>query len=100
MPLVVPTVNSNSGDAKTQEWTNKLVGKKLSDEAATETVRFPIASHHTPRASCLLTAAFNLLDLLQEGPSGEVPGHRAWPDGDHGLPAGPAERPCPGGRDR
>ncbi|KAF4976037.1 hypothetical protein FZEAL_7255 [Fusarium zealandicum] len=31
MPLVVPGVNSTSGD-KAEEWQNKLVGKKLSDE--------------------------------------------------------------------
>jgi len=38
MPLVVPGVNSTSGD-KAEEWQNKLVGKKLSDEeTSTETV--------------------------------------------------------------
>ena len=37
MPLVVPGVTSNSGDDKTQEWVNKLVGKKLSDDDHTET---------------------------------------------------------------
>ncbi|KAF7550824.1 hypothetical protein G7046_g7897 [Stylonectria norvegica] len=37
MPLVVPGINSTSGD-KTEEWTNKLVGKKLSDEDSNETV--------------------------------------------------------------
>ncbi|KAF5020043.1 hypothetical protein F66182_7924 [Fusarium sp. NRRL 66182] len=37
MPLVVPGLNSTSGD-KAEEWQNKLVGKKLSDEeASTET---------------------------------------------------------------
>lgn len=40
MPLVVPGINSTSGD-KAEEWQNKLVGKKLSDdEASTETVSF------------------------------------------------------------
>ena len=39
MPLVVPGITSNSGD-KTQEWTNKLVGKKIADEPSNETVRF------------------------------------------------------------
>jgi hypothetical protein len=40
MPLVVPGINSTGGD-KTEEWQNKLVGKRLSDdEASTETVRF------------------------------------------------------------
>ncbi|KAF4343883.1 pua rna binding domain protein [Fusarium beomiforme] len=38
MPLVVPGINSTSGD-KAEEWQNKLVGKKLSDEeTSTETV--------------------------------------------------------------
>ncbi|KAF4422190.1 pua rna binding domain-containing [Fusarium acutatum] len=38
MPLVVPGINSTSGD-KAEEWQNKLVGKKLSDEeSSTETV--------------------------------------------------------------
>ncbi|KAJ9148952.1 hypothetical protein NKR23_g4674 [Pleurostoma richardsiae] len=36
MPLVVPGITSNSGD-KTEEWTNKLVGKKLSDDPSSET---------------------------------------------------------------
>jgi len=40
MPLVVPGINSTSGD-KAEEWTNKLVGKKLSDEeSSTETASF------------------------------------------------------------
>ncbi|KAI1255307.1 hypothetical protein MGN70_003372 [Eutypa lata] len=38
MPLVVPGITSNSSeDPKTQEWTNKLVGKKLTDDGHTET---------------------------------------------------------------
>jgi hypothetical protein len=39
MPLVVPGITSNSGD-KTEEWTNKLVGKKIADEPSNETVSF------------------------------------------------------------
>lgn len=31
MPLVVPGINSQGGDSKTEEWSNKLVGKKLGD---------------------------------------------------------------------
>jgi hypothetical protein len=32
MPLVVPGINSQGGDkSKTEEWTNKLVGKKLGE---------------------------------------------------------------------
>lgn len=37
MPLVVPGVTTNS-NSKTEEWQNKLVGKKLSDTDHTETV--------------------------------------------------------------
>lgn len=37
MPLVVPGISGNSGD-KTELWTNKLVGKKLSDDAHSETM--------------------------------------------------------------
>ncbi|KAJ4257379.1 hypothetical protein ACHAPJ_006171 [Fusarium lateritium] len=38
MPLVVPGINSTSGDSA-EDWQNKLVGKKLSDEeTSTETV--------------------------------------------------------------
>jgi hypothetical protein len=41
MPLVVPGINSTPGN-KTEEWQNKLVGKKLGDDASTETVcHFP-----------------------------------------------------------
>ncbi|KAK3687455.1 hypothetical protein B0T22DRAFT_478775 [Podospora appendiculata] len=36
MPLVVPGVTTSSSD-KTEEWSNKLVGKKLSEEASSET---------------------------------------------------------------
>jgi hypothetical protein len=40
MPLVVPGITGTSGD-KTEEWTNKLVGKKLSDGSSSETVSVP-----------------------------------------------------------
>ncbi|TVY12666.1 Uncharacterized protein LARI1_G009493 [Lachnellula arida] len=32
MPLVVPGINSNDG-SKTEEWTNKLVGKKIGESS-------------------------------------------------------------------
>ncbi|KAI0163536.1 hypothetical protein BJ166DRAFT_295903 [Pestalotiopsis sp. NC0098] len=35
MPLVIPGITGNSGD-KTEEWTNKLVGKKLSEGSSDE----------------------------------------------------------------
>ncbi|KAK0641495.1 hypothetical protein B0T16DRAFT_419929 [Cercophora newfieldiana] len=38
MPLVVPGITSNSSGDKTEEWTNKLVGKKLADEPSNETI--------------------------------------------------------------
>lgn len=38
MPLVVPGISNTTGD-KTEEWTNKLVGKTLSDDASSTTVR-------------------------------------------------------------
>lgn len=38
MPLVIPGITGNSGD-KTEEWTNKLVGKKLSEGSSDEVVR-------------------------------------------------------------
>jgi hypothetical protein len=31
MPLVVPGINSGGDNSKTQEWTDKLVGKKIGD---------------------------------------------------------------------
>ena len=37
MPLVVPGINSTSGD-NAEEWQNKLVGKKLSESESNETV--------------------------------------------------------------
>jgi hypothetical protein len=37
MPLVVPGITSNPKD-KTEEWSNKLVGKTLSEEESNETV--------------------------------------------------------------
>jgi hypothetical protein len=39
MPLVVPGINSTSGD-NAEEWQNKLVGKKLSESESNETVCF------------------------------------------------------------
>ncbi|KAI3318284.1 hypothetical protein HD806DRAFT_512401 [Xylariaceae sp. AK1471] len=36
MPLVVPGINDNSSGDKTQEWTNKLVGKTLSEGSSNE----------------------------------------------------------------
>jgi len=44
MPLVVPGVTTNSSD-KTEEWTNKLVGKKISEEPSSSTVsdELPVA---------------------------------------------------------
>ncbi|KAL2882008.1 hypothetical protein SGCOL_002747 [Colletotrichum sp. CLE4] len=37
MPLVVPGINNNDSDDKTQLWTKKLVGKKLHEEESNET---------------------------------------------------------------
>lgn len=40
MPLVVPGITSNGSGDKTEEWMNKLVGKKISEsEPSNETVR-------------------------------------------------------------
>lgn len=39
MPLVVPGINSGGANAKTDEWMNKLVGKKLG-EGSDATVSF------------------------------------------------------------
>lgn len=33
MPLVVPGITSTSGDNKTEEWMNKLVGKKIGENS-------------------------------------------------------------------
>lgn len=38
MPLVVPGINNITDESKTQEWSNKLVGKKLHEEESNETV--------------------------------------------------------------
>ena len=38
MPLVVPGINSGGGASKTDEWTNKLVGKRLGDGSSDEVV--------------------------------------------------------------
>lgn len=43
MPLVIPGITGNSGD-KTEEWTNKLVGKKLSEGSSDEVVRISYCS--------------------------------------------------------
>lgn len=47
MPLVVPGV-TNQPDSKTEEWTNKLVGKKITDEeTSNEVVSSPRDSYYT-----------------------------------------------------
>ena len=38
MPLVVPGINSSGDASKTEEWQNKLVGKKLGEGASDEVV--------------------------------------------------------------
>ena len=38
MPLVVPGINSGGDNSKTEEWMNKLVGKKLTDGPSDATV--------------------------------------------------------------
>ena len=38
MPLVVPGITSNNSGDKTEEWTNKLVGKSLCEGPSSETV--------------------------------------------------------------
>jgi hypothetical protein len=42
MPLVVPGINSGGAASKTDEWTNKLVGKKLGEGSSDEVVRLSI----------------------------------------------------------
>ncbi|KAI8629499.1 hypothetical protein F5Y19DRAFT_84035 [Xylariaceae sp. FL1651] len=37
MPLVIPGITDNSSKDKTQDWTDKLVGKTLSDDSTTST---------------------------------------------------------------
>ncbi len=49
MPLVVPGISNTTGD-KTEEWTNKLVGKTLSDDTSSTTVRY---THIYPYCFCL-----------------------------------------------
>ncbi|KAG8167624.1 hypothetical protein KVR01_003313 [Diaporthe batatas] len=39
MPLVVPGV-TNAPDSKTEEWSNKLVGKKITDDETSNEVNF------------------------------------------------------------
>lgn len=44
MPLVVPGVTNESND-KTQEWSNKLVGKKITDDETSNEVVSHSSSH-------------------------------------------------------
>jgi hypothetical protein len=44
MPLVVPGINSGGDKSKTEEWTQKLVGKKIG-ESSNATVWFIQISH-------------------------------------------------------
>lgn len=71
MPLVVPGINS-TGD-KTEEWQNKLVGKTISDEPSSETVRdllAPLFLDLNGRRLVVLQGRANQLTvLLQARPS-------------------------------
>ncbi|KAK5073751.1 hypothetical protein LTS08_002149 [Lithohypha guttulata] len=40
MPLVVPGINSNGGGDLTQEWMQKLAGKKISESGSTDNTNF------------------------------------------------------------
>ena len=51
MPLIVPGITSQPGN-KTEEWQNKLVGKKLSDTEHTETVSQPNGTTLAPYFVC------------------------------------------------
>lgn len=44
MPLVVPGINSGGDNSKTEEWMNKLVGKKLTDGTSDSTVGYACSS--------------------------------------------------------
>jgi hypothetical protein len=78
MPLVVPGITSNPKD-KTEEWSNKLVGKTLHDSESNETVGVLawIAS--------LVSANTHGTVLLQARPAPGDAHHRARHDGDQGL---------------
>lgn len=96
MPLVVPGINNNdSNNSLVEEWTNKLVGKKLHDEESNETVS-PIL----PVPLVMIRPDATVPDLLQEGPPPENPCHRARHDGHQGLPARQTQRARQGGRYR
>ena len=77
MPLVVPGITSKTGD-KTEEWTNKLVGKKLHDETSSETVC-------THREDITLYRSNSITALQQERSSQGLASHRPRTDGHQGL---------------
>lgn len=94
MPLVVPGIMNNNNGDKTQDWTNKLVGKTLCEGPSSEIV------------SQLGDALVALADdptspgLLQDGAATEDASHRARLDGDQGLQPREAQRPCQRGWNR
>lgn len=100
MPLVVPGITGTSGD-KTEEWTNKLVGKKLSEGSSDEVVREPGSFlDKIPPSRQSNSSANAFPELLQEGSPRGVPCHRARHDGHQGLQARQTQRPPQGGRHR
>lgn len=48
MPLVVPGV-TNAPDSQTEEWSNKLVGKKITDDETSNEVVSPLPDTHLTR---------------------------------------------------
>ncbi|KUI55860.1 hypothetical protein VP1G_03296 [Cytospora mali] len=63
MPLVVPGVTSQQSGDKTEEWMNKLVGKKLSEQDASNETSFAKRelpeSHRVIQPGQMVTKDFN-----------------------------------------
>lgn len=78
MPLVVPGINSGGDNSKTEEWMNKLVGKKLTDGQSDATVRY----------SCVLVRQILKITVVcQARPSQGDSCYWAGNDGYQGLQA-------------
>lgn len=83
MPLVIPGITTNSADA-TQEWSNKLVGKTVSDSSHSETVSAFLT--FLPLGTGQLIFVFmRLVEFLQEGSATGMSRNPARHDGDQGL---------------
>jgi len=81
MPLVVPGITSSGNGSKMEEWTNKLVGKKIGESSDATVCLWCL------RPSPSLSSAYNVVDICTSRPPKGDACHRTRNDGYQGFQA-------------